>query len=62
MVKYILLVATLLLTGCNIIIIKHEEGNLPRVELKDNTYFCKNGKTKVDVDSDELIVTCKIKI
>lgn len=62
MVKLLLILATILLSGCNIIIIKHEEGNLPKIELKDNQYFCQNGKTKVEVDSDELIVTCRIKV
>ena len=62
MVKILVAISLFLLSGCNVIVIKHEEGNLPRVELNDNTYFCKNGKTKIDVDSDELVITCKIKI
>ena len=63
MVKLLLsLIGILLISGCNVIVIKHDEGSLPRVELKDNEYFCYNGKTKIKVDADELIVTCRIKI
>lgn len=57
-----LLLLTLLLSSCSIIVIKHKEGSLPKLEIKDNSYFCQTGKTKIDVDEDELVVTCRVPI
>jgi hypothetical protein len=41
--------------------VEHEKGELPRIEIKDNKYFCEGGKTKVKIEDDEIVISCRIK-
>jgi len=59
--KIAILLNAVLLTGCSIFVIEHEEGNLPHIEINEARYVCPNGDVDVDVDRDEMVFTCKIK-
>ena len=53
-----LLILVILLQGCTSVGITHDEGSMPKVEVK--TQFCDNLRAKVK--SDELRLTCTLTI
>lgn len=51
----------LMLVGCNTIIIVHEEGDLPKLDIDTGKEFC-DKQFRAKVKEDELIITCSIKL
>lgn len=56
-----LIFAFCVISGCGIVTVTHEEGDLPKVDILKGSEFC-DEEFKAKVDTDEFVITCNIKL
>lgn len=56
-----LIFAFCVISGCGIVTVTHEEGDLPKVDILKGSEFC-DEKFRAKVSDDELVFTCMKKL
>lgn len=55
-------VSVLAFSSCSVFTVEHEKGRLPDIKINSTKYFCENGDADIDIDNDEIVLTCRIKL
>jgi len=56
-----LIIAFCVTGGCGIITVTHEDGDLPKVDILKGSEFC-DKEFEANIDTDEFVLTCHIKL